>query len=61
MELDDSFTDKELKVSLDRIDSNNHYEPNNLQLLCNFVNRWKNDDDSENFKRLIEKVQKGID
>jgi hypothetical protein len=61
MELDDSFTDKELKVSLDRIDSNAHYEPNNLQLLCNFVNRWKSDDDNENFKRLIEKVQQGID
>ena len=58
MELDDSFTDKEFKVSLDRIDSHGHYEQHNLQLLCAFVNRWKNSDDNDNFKKLIDRLQK---
>jgi hypothetical protein len=58
MELDDSFTNKEFKVSLDRIDSNGHYEQHNLQLLCAFVNRWKSNDDNDNFKKLIDRLQK---
>jgi hypothetical protein len=61
MELDDSFTDKEFKISLDRIDSNGHYEQHNLQLLCAFVNRWKSSDDNNNFKKLIDRLQKRSD
>jgi hypothetical protein len=30
--------DKELLCSLDRIDSNGHYEVGNLQVVCRFVN-----------------------
>lgn len=49
--------DPERKCSLDRIDSNGHYEPGNLQVVCCFVNRWKNDDGDGNFRRLIAMVR----
>lgn len=49
--------DRDLKCSLDRIDSNGHYEPGNLQVVCCFVNRWKNDDNDGNFRRLIAVVR----
>lgn len=39
--------------SLDRIDSNGHYEPGNLQVVCRFINRWKSDGSDEVFRRLI--------
>src|ERR1035437_951211 len=39
--------------SLDRIDSNGHYENGNLQVVCRFVNFWKQDADNEEFKRLL--------
>jgi hypothetical protein len=45
--------DPELLCSLDRIDSNGHYAPGNLQIVCRFANRWKNDDHDENFRRLL--------
>lgn len=45
--------DEELLASLDRIDSNGHYMPGNLQIVCRFANRWKSDDDNDNFMRLI--------
>lgn len=45
--------DEEHLASLDRIDSNGHYSKDNLQVVCRFVNRWKNDDADENFRRLI--------
>jgi len=45
--------DLELVCSLDRIDSNGHYGPGNLQIVCRFANRWKNNDSDENFRRLI--------
>jgi hypothetical protein len=45
--------DPELVCSLDRIDSNGHYEPGNLQIVCKFANRWKNDDSDANFRRLL--------
>jgi hypothetical protein len=49
--------DPEMLCSVDRIDSNGHYEKDNIQIVCWFVNRWKNDDDDENFRRLIEIVR----
>jgi hypothetical protein len=52
--------DQELICSLDRIDSNGHYEPGNLQIVCRFANRWKNDDNDENFRRLIAIVRDGF-
>jgi hypothetical protein len=55
--LDLSFEDKELAPSLDRRDSNRHYEPGNLQIVARFVNRWKSDDDQANFERLLALVR----
>ena len=46
-------TDKNLRASVDRIDSNGHYEHGNLQVVCQFVNFWKGDSDNEEFKRLL--------
>lgn len=45
--------DKELLCSLDRIDSDGHYEAGNLQIVCRFTNRWKNNGRDEDFRRLI--------
>ena len=45
--------DPNLLPSLDRIDSNGHYENGNLQVVCRFVNFWKQDADNEEFKRLL--------
>ncbi|MBR1199328.1 hypothetical protein JQ574_25350 [Bradyrhizobium sp. AUGA SZCCT0158] len=49
--------DKEMLCSLDRIDSDGHYEVGNLQIVCRFVNRWKSDDDDRQFRRLLELVR----
>lgn len=53
--------DVELLCSLDRIDSDGHYEAQNLQVVCRFVNRWKNNGNNENFKRLIGLVRSADD
>lgn len=45
--------DKNLLPSLDRIDSNGHYEDGNLQVVCQFINFWKGDSDNEIFARLL--------
>lgn len=45
--------DHQLCCSLDRIDSNGHYEPGNLQIVCKFINMWKSDRDDAEFRRLI--------
>jgi hypothetical protein len=45
--------DKNLLPSVDRIDSNGHYEPENLQIVCQFINFWKSDRDNEEFKHLL--------
>lgn len=57
--LDDREGDVELLCSLDRIDSNGHYAKGNLQLVCRFINRWKNDDDDANFRRLVALLRRG--
>ncbi len=48
-----SDVDRNLLPSLDRIDSNGHYEIGNLQVVCQFINFWKSDSDNEDFKRLL--------
>jgi hypothetical protein len=53
LQYDSNVDDSEMLCSLDRIDSNGHYETGNLQVVCNFINRWKNDGDDGNFRRLI--------
>jgi hypothetical protein len=45
--------DKNLLPSLDRIDSNGHYEDKNLQVVCQFINFWKGDSDNEAFSDLL--------
>lgn len=45
--------DPEMLTSLDRINSSGHYEAGNLQIVCRFVNRWKNDGDDAEFRRLM--------
>ena len=57
LQFDGDHEDAELLASLDRIDSDGHYEASNLQIVCRFVNRWKNDGDNEEFQRLIRLVR----
>jgi hypothetical protein len=51
------IADRNLLPSLDRIDSDGHYEKGNLQVVCQFVNFWKGDSDDEEFRRLLELVR----
>jgi hypothetical protein len=48
-----SYDDKQLLCSLDRIDSAGHYERGNLQIVCQFINFWKNNSDNQEFSRLL--------
>lgn len=57
MLLNDDEGPKDLRLSVDRIDSNGHYEPNNVQLVCQFANFWKSDRDNSRFKELIDVVR----
>ena|GEM_PF-406562 len=57
MSLDGDDGDTELACSLDRIDSNAHYERGNLQIVCKFANRWKGASDNEKFLSLIAKIR----
>lgn len=49
--------DKQLRPSLDRVDSNGHYELGNLQVVARFINFWKSDTDDTEFRRLISMVR----
>lgn len=49
--------DKEMLASLDRIDSCGHYTPDNVQIVCRFINRWKRADDDGLTRRLIAKLR----
>lgn len=51
--LDLSGQDPDLAPSLDRKNSDGHYEADNVQVVAWFVNRWKGDDRQENFGRLL--------
>lgn len=57
LQYDGEFDDSELLCSLDRIDSEGHYEPGNLQVVCRFVNRWKGSDNDDSFRRLIDVIR----
>lgn len=59
-EMDEIDGDKELFCSLDRIDSDGHYEKGNLQIVCRFANRWKSDSDNEEFRRLIQYLRTSL-
>ncbi len=55
--MDGEAGDDQLRYSLDRIDSSRHYEWENLQVVCKFVNRWKGAMNNEEFKRLMSLVR----
>lgn len=57
MQLDGEQEDSQMLCSLDRIDSDLHYEPGNLQLVCRFVNFWKSDQADDEFRRLLDIVR----
>lgn len=46
-------TDDNMLPSLDRIDSDGHYSRENLQIVCRFINFWKQAADDTEFRRLI--------
>jgi len=54
----DDKDNAEMNISLDRIDSEGHYEPGNLQIVCKFANRWKGADNNAGFLELIEKIRR---
>ena len=49
--------DIQLKPSLDRIDSDGHYQKGNLQVVCRFINFWKSAQDNSEFLRLLSKLR----
>lgn len=53
LQYDGDFDDRAMLCSLDRINSDGHYEPGNLQIVCQFVNCWKGDSKDAEFKRLL--------
>lgn len=53
----DSCDDQAMLCSLDRIDSNGHYERGNLQVVCRFINKWKSDSPDDEFRRLLHVVR----
>jgi hypothetical protein len=57
LQFDGEHDDPEFLCSLDRIDSSGHYELGNLQVVCRFINRWKNDGKDADFRRLIDIVR----
>lgn len=61
VELDMTERDSDLAPSLDRVDSNGHYEPGNVQVVAQFANRWKSDDTDEHFLRLLKLVRRDRD
>jgi hypothetical protein len=48
---------KNLFPSLDRIDSEGHYEKPNLQIVCRFINFWKCDMPNQEFQSLLKLVR----
>lgn len=48
--------DYDMLASVDRIDSNGHYEPRNVQLVCRFVNFWKCSQENGKFMELLDRV-----
>ena len=49
--------DTNLRPSVDRIDSDGHYEIGNLQIVCRFINFWKGETGDEDFRRLLKLVR----
>jgi hypothetical protein len=49
--------DDQLLPSLDRIDSDGHYDKGNLQVVCRFINFWKSSSPDDEFRRLLSLVR----
>lgn len=47
----------DMRPSLDRINSDGHYEPENVQVVAWFANRWKSASDDAGFRQLIAVVR----
>ncbi|MGF6097753.1 hypothetical protein [Pseudomonas sp. 18175] len=58
LQLDGEQDDDEFLCSLDRIDSDGHYDRDNVQVVCRFVNRWKSDGDNDAFKQLVDAIRR---
>jgi hypothetical protein len=56
---DSECDDPEMLASLDRIDSAGHYTPENVQIVCRFMNRWKGADADTLVRRLLGKLGVG--
>lgn len=52
--------DDALRPSLDRIDSNGHYEAGNLQVVARFINSWKQAIPDPEFRRQLAMVRDGL-
>lgn len=50
-------TPNHMIVSVDRIDSDRHYSPDNLQLTCWFANRWKGTTPNAEFIDLLNRIR----
>lgn len=55
-----AHSDENMLPSLDRIDSNGHYARGNLQLVCRFINFWKQASEDGEFRRLLN-IVRGIE
>ncbi|WP_448327719.1 hypothetical protein [Sulfitobacter sp. M13] len=53
LELDERSGDSAMFASLDRCNSNGHYEIGNLQVVCRFANFWKGSSDDVEFRRIL--------
>ncbi len=53
--------DIQMRPSLDRIDSDAHYEKGNLQVVCRFINFWKGAQDNDEFIRLLSIIRNNLD
>ena len=53
LDFSENCNDPEMRPSLDRIDSDGHYELGNLQVVCKFANFWKRNQTNDEFVRLL--------
>lgn len=58
IELQTNGPDLQLRPSLDRIDSEGHYETGNLQVVARFINFWKSNTPDSEFRRQVAMVRK---
>lgn len=49
--------DPQMRASPDRIDSSGHYTPDNVQIVCWFINRWKGADEDQLARRLLARLR----